>query len=120
MNWFFGKKKSLQNKSRIPETHREKLLKLAQSELYYSVTLTRCGCKASSRCIGKVFFFDKAPPLPLKECTASQCTCEYQGIINRRRITRRAITRRMAVRFDNDQRKSTRRMDETVWNQYSI
>ena len=120
MNWFFGKKKSPPIKSRSPETRREKLLKLAQSDLYYSVTLTRCGCKAYSRFIGKGFSFDKAPPLPLKDCTASHCTCEYQGVINRRKIKRRTIVRRMSVRFDDDRRKVNRRMGEALWNKYSV
>ncbi|MCK5647788.1 MAG: hypothetical protein KAI22_02825 [Gammaproteobacteria bacterium] len=120
MNWFFGKKKSPKIKSRSPETRKEKLLKLAQSDLYYSVTLTRCGCTASSKLIGKSFVFDKAPPLPLEECTASQCTCEYQGVVNRRRLKRRDIVRRISVRFDDDRRTVSRRMGEALWNRYSV
>ena len=120
MNWFFGKKKSPQIKSRPPETHKEKLRKLAQSDKYFSVAITRCGCKASSRFIGKGFLFNNAPSLPLKECTASHCTCEYQGIIDRRRTKRRSDVRRISVRFNDDRRQVGRRMGESIWKQYDV
>ena len=120
MNWFFGKKKTPKIKSRSPETRKEKLLKLAKSDMYYSVTLTRCGCKASSRVIGKCFSFDQAPHLPMKDCTVNQCTCEYLGVINRRKMKRRAAVRRLSIRFDADRRQQGRRKGEEIWNKYDV
>lgn len=116
MNWFFGKKKNPRLKPRSPETRKEKLLKLAQSDMYYSVTLTRCGCKASSSFIGKCFQFEHAPPLPMQECTSSKCTCEYLGVINRRKAKRRENIRRTTIRFDEDRRQLRRRKEEEMWN----
>ncbi len=120
MNWFFSKKKNPQLKSRSPETRRDKLLKLAQSDIYYSVTLTRCGCKTSSSFIGKCFLFDEAPSLPLKECSASKCTCEYLGVLNRRRLIRRIILRRNTIRLDDDRRKADRRKGGELWDKYNV
>ena len=120
MNWFFRKKKNPQLKSRSPETRKDKLLKLAQSDIYYSVTLTRCGCKKSSSFIGKCFLFNEAPSLPLKECSASKCTCEYLGVLNRRRLIRRIIMRRNTIRLGDDRRKADRRKGEELWDKYNV
>lgn len=120
MSWFFGKKKNPKIKSRSPQTRKEKLLKLAQSDMYYSITLTRCGCEASSRFIGKCFPFDKAPMLPMKECTAVKCTCEYLGVISRRKAKRRVTVRRKSIRLDEDRRNIGRRKGDTLWNKYSV
>lgn len=108
------------SKSRAPMTRKEKLLKLAQSDAYYSVSLTRCGCKASSKLISQCFPFENAPSLPLPDCTAAKCTCEYLGLINRRRIQRRVTVRRASIRMGSDRRCTGRRKKEGLWNQYSI
>ena len=122
MNWFFGKKKTTQSKfkSRAPLTRKEKLLKLAQSDCYYSVSITRAGCPASSQLIGRCFLFKDAPSLPLPNCGADKCTCEYQGVINRRKVERRMCERRNAIRMGNDRREGSRRKGEGLWNNYSI
>ena len=120
MNWFFGKKKNSKIKSRTPDTRKVTLLKLSQSDIYYSVTLTRCGCKVSSRFIGKCFKFDQAPRLPLKDCSISKCTCEYLGVINRRRAKRRLTVRRNTIRFDEDRRIIGRRNGEELWMKYDV
>ena len=121
MNWFFGKKKKNKSlsKSRAPMTRKEKLLKLAQSDTYYSVSITRCGCKASSKLISQCFQFKDAPSLPLADCSAANCTCEYLGVINRRRFQRRSATvRRKSIRMGSDRRSAGRRKEEILWNHY--
>ena len=122
MNWFFGKKKTTQSKlkSRTPLTRKEKLLKLAQSEAYYSVTITRAGCPASTQLISRCFLFQDAPSLPLPNCGADKCTCEYLGVLNRRKIDRRVSERRTSIRMDDDRRKTGRRKGEGLWSRYSV
>ncbi len=122
MNWFFGKKKTNPRlKSRSPVTRKDKLLKLAQSSSYYSVSITRTGCQASSKLINKSFLFQDAPALPLANCNAEKCTCEYLGLLNRRKYQRRIRERRRFYRMNEDDRRQTgRRKDEEVWNHYSL
>lgn len=122
MSWFFGKKKQANPKvkSRIPMTRKEKLLKLAQSSMYYSVVITRCGCKASSKLIGKGFLFEQAPSLPLPGCTADKCTCEYLGVVNRRRAERRIKARRNSIRMDEDRRQIGRRKEDKLWSKRDV
>lgn len=123
MGWFFNKKKDTKYKfkSRAPLTRKQKLHQLAQSGHYYSVTITRCGCNASSRLIGKCFRFDEAPNLPLPDCTADECSCEYQGSICRRKCERRqGCCRRNSIRMGDDRRQLNRRKGEQIWKQYNI
>lgn len=120
MGWFFGKKKSTKFKSRVPMTRKEKLLKLAQTDTFYSVSITRCGCKTSAKLAGKSFLFEQAPALPLPNCTVITCTCEYQGVVNHRHHgDRRIKTRRAAIRMDSDRRKLQRRKIDSTWNKSS-
>lgn len=122
MGWFFNKKKETKTKfkSRAPLTHKQKFLQLAQSDAYYSVTITRCGCRESSKLINKCFLFSDAPTLPLENCNANQCTCEYQGQISRRKQERRHSMRRISIRMGNDRRQAHRRKGEQLWNKYGI
>ncbi len=122
MNWLFGNNKQtiVRNKPRIPLTCKEKLHKLAQCDTYYSVLITRCGCRASTELIGKGFLFQDAPLLPLRSCTAGNCTCEYQGVVNRRHEERRTKERRASVRMDDARRKVYRRKGEQLWNNYTL
>lgn len=122
MGWFFNRKKRTKTplKSRKPLTRKQKLLQLAQSKTYYSVKITRCGCAASSKLINKCFLFNEAPDLPLPDCDAGQCTCEYQGLICRRRSDRRKVMRRAAIRMGDDRRQKNRRKSEKLWNKYDI
>lgn len=120
--WLFGNKKKSNSRfrSRAPMTRKEKLLKLAQSDAYYSVTITRAGCPASSQLISKCFLFEDVPTLPLPNCNANKCTCEFQGVLNRRKKERRISNRRMSIRMDSDRRQVGRRKGETTWNNYGI
>lgn len=121
MNWFFGKKKTKPRlNTRAPLTRKQKLLKLAQSNAYYSVSITRTGCKESSQLINKSFLFEDAPVLPLANCSADKCTCEYLGLLNRRKSQRRIKERRRTFRMGEDRRQQGRRKDEALWNKYGI
>ncbi len=121
MNWLFGKKKTNSRlKSRAPLTRKEKLLKLARSDAYYAVSITRAGCQASSQLINKIFLFQDAPALPLDNCIAEKCTCEYLGLLNRRKYKRRTRERRTSIRMDEDQRQTDIRKDDVLWNKYNI
>lgn len=86
-------------------THTKSLVELEQSGKYGSVVICNCGCNMSSILSAQHFSFGHAPPLPLKGCTASQCTCEYRGIIDRRLNGRRTTDGIVK----NDNRKMNRR-----------
>ncbi len=122
MSWFFGKKKTNSGfKSRAPMTRKQKLLKLAQSNAYYSVSITRTGCKAAAQLINKSFLFADAPELPLPNCNAKHCTCEYLGLLNRRKFQRRTAERRTSLRMETEERrKGGRRKNETLWTNYNL
>lgn len=120
MGWFFNKKKEKKFKSRAPLTRKQKLLQLAQSDAYYSVKITRCGCSASSKLINKCFLFQDAPSLPLADCDANKCTCEYQGLVCRRKAERRLVMRRASIRMSDDRRQLNRRQEEKLWNKHNI
>jgi hypothetical protein len=122
MVWLFGKKKSTQSKLKSirPPTRKEKLLKLTQSKDYYSVSITRAGCPASCQLIGRTFLFQDVPALPLPNCKADKCTCEYLGVLNRRKKERRQRERRKSLRMEEDRRQRGRRKGEELWSCYSI
>jgi len=122
MSWFFGKKKGSKTKlkTQTPAASKEKLLRMEQSNFFYSVVITRCGCKASSKLISEHFLFEDAPFLPLSGCSAEKCTCEYQGLVNRRRHERRLTVRRANIRMSHERRLTGRRHDEKCWNNYSM
>ncbi len=82
MKWFPRKKKK-----QTPQ--QEQLEKLHKSHCFRGVQLHRCGCRASTRLIGRFFSFRMAPALPLEGCDAEACSCIYQGVVDRRRDERR-------------------------------
>ena len=122
MNWFFGKKEvsedeKFKTESPASPSQKEVLFRLKKSGQYTAVSISRCGCSTASQLIGKLFSFQDVPSLPLQECTASKCTCEYQGISERRHKDRRAAERRESLRMEEDRRKeSGRRKEDKLWN----
>ena len=57
-----------------------------RSTSYHAVSI-RCGrdaCEAAKQLVGKCFLSKEAPPLPLPECTASNCHCQYAHHKDRR------------------------------------
>ena len=76
-----------------------------------------CGCSASLQLKGQRFCFKKVPSLPLEGCTASQCTCVYQGVPERRHIDRRVKIRRESIRMEDDRRQTEgRRANDLLWS----
>ena len=122
MGWLFGKKEAVEKEKVAAEpkkapTHKEVLFKLEQSKQYVTVSISRCGCAEASRLIGKSFSFSDVPLLPLTGCTASQCTCEYQGFSEQRHMDRRSGERREALRMEDDRRKNHgRRKADSLWD----
>ncbi len=92
--------------------HRKSLAELEQSGQYGSVVIRNCNCNASSALCTQHFSFTHAPSLPLKGCTASKCTCEYQGIVDRRLGGRRVTNCSDCIK--GDKRKSDRREQNQV------
>ena len=121
MGWLFGKKKvvkeEVQTKPSVTPSQKEVLFRLQKSGQYETVSITRCGCSTASQLIGKSFTFQNIPSLPLDGCTASKCTCEYQGFPERRHADRRVAERRDSLRMEEDRRKkSGRRKQDQLWN----
>lgn len=90
--------------------HKKSLVELEQSGKYGSVVIRNCSCTASSTICTQHFSFAHAPSLPLKVCTATNCTCEYQGIIDRRLGGRRVTN--CSTCFKDNNRKHDRRMED--------
>ena len=88
-------------------THKKSLVELEQSGLYGSVVIASCSCDLSSKLSAQHFSFGHAPSLPLAGCTANKCTCEYQGIFDRRLGDRRVTNGNTC--FKDDNRKSDKR-----------
>lgn len=88
-------------------TQKKSLVELEQSDQYGSVVIRNCNCTASSTLCTQHFSFAHAPSLPLAGCTASECTCEYHGITDRRLGGRRV--KNCSTCFKDDKRKFDRR-----------
>ena len=86
----------------------EQLSKLCgMQDSYYGVRVTRARCQPAIKLLDVVFSFNDAPSLPLPNCTET-CTCQYQGVRNRRCGPRRLgpPDRRKNVREDEPVRRS--------------
>ncbi len=88
-------------------THKKSLVELEQSGKYGSVVIRNCSCTISSTICSQHFSFAHAPSLPLEGCTAAKCTCEYQGIVDRRLGGRRVTN--CSTCYKDDNRESDRR-----------
>jgi len=79
------------------------LAKLRENPLFWGVEMGQPGCEAAHALLGQQFPFDEAPQLPLKNCNSANCTCQFKGLTDRRRMVRRQQEdRRAALRFDKD------------------
>lgn len=66
-------------------------VKKAEDSAYHAVEIS-CGmfaCEAAMALCGKRFLSGEAPPLPLKGCDQSECTCGYMHRADRRAGARR-------------------------------
>lgn len=92
-------------------TYKKSLTELEQTGKYGSVVIRNCSCTASSSLCTQHFSFAHAPVLPLEGCTATKCTCEYQGIIDRRLGGRRVTNCNTC--FKTNKRQSGRRKQDS-------
>ncbi|MDJ0807288.1 MAG: hypothetical protein QNJ78_10685 [Gammaproteobacteria bacterium] len=102
MKWGIKKKAESTDKP-LPQ---KQLSKLSQSGQFYGVKIQRSSCTACSNLAGKVFPFEDAPLLPLKDCDAVNCTCEYLGVVDPRKTPERRSgnDRRIDIRMSTERR----------------
>ena len=102
---FLKKKKTL--------TREQRLQRIRQDPRFLGVQIYNGGCRASSARAGYVYSRRNVPRLPLPDCTAEECSCDYLGITDRRigldrrvRPDRRQIARmRLDRRIGRDRRR---------------
>jgi hypothetical protein len=82
---------------------RERVLeKLRHSQQFWGVEIEHGGCDASMALAGKQFALEDAPKLPLPDCTAQICPCQYKALPERRSQHRRTHEdRRDSLRFES-------------------
>jgi hypothetical protein len=77
--------------------------KLRDNPLFWGVEIGQPGCEAAQALLGQQFPFDEAPKLPLEGCNSANCTCQFKGLTDRRKMVRRQQEdRRSELRFDKD------------------
>ena len=77
--------------------------KLRDNPLFWGVEIGQPGCEAAQALLGQQFPFDEAPKLPLEGCNSANCTCQFKGLKDRRKMLRRQREdRRAELRFDKD------------------
>jgi hypothetical protein len=75
--------------------------KLRHSKQFWGVEIEQGGCAEARALAGRQYSFEAAPRLPLDNCTASHCPCQYKGLVEHRRQHRRTQEdRRESLRFD--------------------
>jgi hypothetical protein len=80
------------------------LQRLQANGSFWGVSISHAGCAESRRLMSQQYSFGDAPRLPLANCSAQQCTCQYSGLKHRRgNSTRRTRQdRRAEIRFDKE------------------
>jgi hypothetical protein len=98
--------------------------KLRNNSLFWGLEMGQPGCEAAQAILGQQFTFDEAPQLPLEGCSSAMCTCQFNGLKNKRTQLRRKLEdRRVEVRFEKDKpdrrsRKDRRRSDK--WDDHTL
>ena len=115
------------NRRASPATHTTTrpggLDKLRKNELFWGVELGQAGCESARALLGRKYAFDEAPALPLPGCDSAMCTCQFNGLKERRGTLRRTHDdRRDEIRFDKERperraRRNRRRGDK--WDDHS-
>ena len=101
------------------------LQRLQGNGSFWGVGIGHAGCAESRKLMNRQYTFGDAPKLPLPDCDAQHCTCQYIGLKHRRGNTSRRTRqdRRAEVRFDNErpERRSskTRRRGEK-WEDHTF
>ncbi len=90
------------------ELRTAELEKIKQYDRFILLRISRCGCKSAINQMDRVYPVNLAPKLPLPGCSAAECHCVYEGIVDRRmRQSRRyRIERRRCHRDGLDRRLS--------------
>ena len=96
---------------------------LQQNRNYWGVEIHSGICEASKALAGKQFPSQEAPSVPLVDCSASSCTCNYIGLWERRKSHRRVQSnRRTMIRYTQnrpDRRSHKERRKADVWTNRS-
>lgn len=117
MNWGF-KKPDAMREDRPSPADASQLNRLRRSGRFHGVQIHRSSCKACSQLAGKIFSLQDAPKLPLRDCDAGECSCQYLGVSERRQLGERRSSRdrRANVRMSIDRRFiPDRRLTSDVW-----
>ena len=97
--------------------------KLRESGMFWGVEIGQPGCEAAHELLGRQFTFADAPELPLAGCDRAMCTCQFKGLMERRKEPRRKHEdRRTDVRFEEgktDRRSPKNRRRSDSWNDHS-
>lgn len=97
--------------------------KLRASGMFWGVEIGQPGCEAAQELLGRQFTFADAPELPLAGCDRAMCTCQFKGLMERRKEPRRKHEdRRTDVRFEEgktDRRSPKNRRRSDSWNDHS-
>ena len=96
---------------------------LRQNRKIWGVEIQFGTCEASKVMVGRHFPSPEAPSLPLADCSASICTCNYVGLWEHRKWHRRAQPdRRKMFRYTqnrSDRRCHKERRKADVWSNRS-
>ena len=96
-----------------------RLSALRKVRQYWGAIITQGGCVASKSLQGKRLPFEQMPALPLTACSKRRCTCQLQGLANRRcgADRRSGRDRRPIVRFASERRTAwdRRRHMHNAW-----
>ena len=69
-----------------PATKPGGMEKLRDHPLFWGVEMGQPGCEAAQALLGQQFTFDEAPKLPLEGCNSANCTCQFKGLKDRRKV----------------------------------
>jgi hypothetical protein len=99
--WWPSKYRQRNPARRHPGNRRRELDKLMHGHAYWGVSIRAKQCDAARPYTGKKFTFERAPALPLPGCKSRNCSCHYQGLVERRQAQRRrGMDRRQTLRLD--------------------
>ena len=99
--WWPSKYRQRSPAPRNTGNRRRELDKLMQGHAYWGVSIRAKQCDAARPYTGKKFTFERAPALPLPGCSSRNCSCKYQGLVERRQAQRRSgVDRRKTLRLD--------------------
>jgi len=95
------------------------LKKLKNNPMFWGVEMGQAGCEAAHALLGQQFTFNNSPELPLEDCSAAVCTCQFKGLKDHRSTHRRMTgERRVEIRFDKDRPDRRARKDRRRGNDW--